>query len=156
VVTISSLRFQFLAWLTSAPHCTTLHNTLHHIATYCNTLQHTLLHRIRQGGDTIVPTLPFPFITHLSTVVQHTLQHTLQHTATYCNVLQHTATHCNTLQHTLLHRIRQSGDTIVLTLPFPFITHFSHDRFARLFLPVCCSVLQCALQRFAAGCSVFS
>jgi len=50
---------------------------MQHIATHCDTLQHTL------------------------NTLQYTSTHsnTLQHTPTHCKTLQHSATHCNTLQH---------------------------------------------------------
>ena len=59
-------------------------NTLQHVATLYNTLQHTHL-------DTrVIQCLCAP-ATHCNT---------LQHTTTHCITLHHTATHCNTLQHT--------------------------------------------------------
>jgi len=59
-----------------------------HIATRCNTLQHTakyyetLRHAFRRPSE----------ISWFEYEIQK-----LQHTATHCNTLQHTATHCNTV-----------------------------------------------------------
>jgi len=74
--------------------CNTLHLTLQHTATPCNTLQHTVTH-----CNTLQHTA-----THCNTL-QHTAAHCnlLQCTTMHCNTLQHTATHCNTLQHTATH-----------------------------------------------------
>jgi len=58
---------------TATQHC----NTLHHIATHCNTAK-------------------------ASSKKMHT-NVALPCTATHCNTLRHTATHCNTLQHTAPH-----------------------------------------------------
>ena len=87
-----------------ASHCI----ILHHIVTYCNTLQHTATH----GGVVFLSSDVRGFgVSRLGlnaphcTTLQHTATHcnTLQHTATHCNTLQHTATHCNTLQRTATH-----------------------------------------------------
>jgi len=56
-----------------SPHC----NTLLRIETYCNTLQHTHIHKLMWS------------------------HHVATHFNTHRNTLQHTATHCNTIQHTL-------------------------------------------------------
>jgi len=63
-----------------------LHDTLHHIASYCNTLQHTATH-----CNTLQHTA-----THQNSGAIHCI--ILHHTATLCNTLQHTTTHYNTMQ----------------------------------------------------------
>jgi len=70
-------------------------NTLQHVATHCNTPQHTALRmHARVCPDTHTP----------PNVCMHTSSACtrLQHTATHSNILQHTATHRNTPQHTAL------------------------------------------------------
>ena len=56
-------------------------NTLQHITTHGNTLQHTAIHYSHTGA-------------HWST---------MQQTAAHCNKLRNAATNCNTLQHTAAH-----------------------------------------------------
>jgi len=104
---------------------TTQHNTLQRIATYCDTLQHTLHSALQYSatqtcnGTIGCASVWLIFLVHtpcntLSHTATHcnTLHYTLQHTTTHCNIdanisrrytLQHTATHCNTLQHTATH-----------------------------------------------------
>jgi len=97
-------------------------NTLHHAATYCNTLQiHCEPTATIAGVKTRAlhcSTLQHT-ATHCSTLKDaathcNTLQHILQRTATHCNTLQHIATHCNTLQHIATHcnRLRHTADPL--------------------------------------------
>ena len=66
-----------------AIHTATRCNSLHHIATYKRTQNHS------------------EYLAYVTPVRKHTATHcnTLQHTATHCHTLQHTATHCYTLPH---------------------------------------------------------
>jgi hypothetical protein len=74
-------------------------HTLQHIATHCNTLQHTTCHGIAHlFCNTLQHTATHCNIPTLRTMERST------HTATHCNTLQHTATHCNTLEHAATHR----------------------------------------------------
>jgi len=102
----------------------------------------------------------------------------LQRTATHCNTLQHTATHCSTLQHTAAHNTLQHTAAtcgqfssklwlwrmcarwrILVTDLAPWKIKF---RPFRLYVAVCCSVLQCVavccsvLQCVALCCSVYT
>jgi len=95
--------------------------SMQHIATHCNTLQHTATH---YGGCAVHARVLRVRMCVLATSLQHIATHcnTLLHSATHCNkelwrracvssphvqhnavpgnTLQHTATHYNTLQHT--------------------------------------------------------
>jgi len=70
---------------------------MQHVATHCNTLQHTSICLCNvcwlQNTATLCDTL------------QHTTTHcnTLHNTTTHCKILQRTTAHCNTLQHTSTH-----------------------------------------------------
>jgi len=78
----SSRRNRIFSWLHTPPRphlAFSVHSTLQHTATHCNTPHHTATH-------------------------SSTPQHIARHTASQCNTLQHTASHCNTLQHTHLYR----------------------------------------------------
>ena len=107
--------------------------TLQHIATHYNTLQHTATrssrhtyvgawhtHTYKYAHERVSYGICMPHITHMNesrtTYVclrSHTsfaqysrvydIHSRLNHTTTHCNTLQHTATHCNTLQHTATH-----------------------------------------------------
>jgi len=100
-----------------------VHTTLQHTATHCNTLKQAAAH-----CNTLQTTA-----THCN-ALQRTATHcnALQRTATHCNALQRTAAHCSTLQHTAAHcnthRCLDGLDMI--------------DGFS-----VCCSVLQCVAVR---------
>ena len=74
--------------------CRGVRETLHHIGTQCNALQHC--------NSSLLCVMKF--MRHYN-ILQHTAAHCsiLQHTATHCKTLQHTATYCNTLQHTAPH-----------------------------------------------------
>ena len=92
-------------------------NALQHIATYCDSQQHNILHQpdthYRGSSQYTARTATCcNTLQHTTAAPPNALQHTasLQRTATLCNTLQHPATscnalpwllptHCNTLQH---------------------------------------------------------
>jgi len=83
------------------------HNTLQHITTGCNKLQHTAQHTATHIHRSVLLCSPTPY---------DTAQH-LQHTATRCNTLQHAATqcsthcatHCNNMHNTLQHTFAEAA-----------------------------------------------
>jgi len=86
-------------WGLRSTHC----NTLQHVATCRNTLQHTLhTNRDLKAGccpmRTAEPTLQL--IATRCNALQHAVTHcnTIQHAATQCKSLQHNAAYCSTLQ----------------------------------------------------------
>jgi len=97
IATISNTLQHNESWHSS--HCT----TLQHTATHCNTRRHTTTHcNTLQQSLRIVAT---------SQLLQHNTTHcdtlqltaTLRHTAIHCKTRRHIATHCNTLQHIATH-----------------------------------------------------
>ena len=86
-----------------ATQCNTPQHTappLPHTATHCNTLQHCYL-----DESLLIVATPSNMATAHCSTLQHTATccNMLQHAATCCNMLQHSILQCNTLQHTATH-----------------------------------------------------
>jgi len=138
--------------------------TLHHTASYRNTLQHTAPHccgsarasgQQSPGFTTNCNTLQ-PTATH-SITLQHTATHctTLHHTAPHYTTLHHTAPHCITLHHTAphcttLHHTAPHCDTSHHTAPHcrshgplpPWSFQVRNTTVMRC-VAMCCRVVQC-------------
>jgi len=118
-----------------------------HIATHCDTLQHTAalcntLHRVLLAVTEDNPHAQHPCCVH--TIPRC---NTLQHAATHCNMLQHTEKHCSTPQQiaTYCACCREKKNRTKRSYLVAMIQNLDVLQCCSVLLcvAVCCSVLQC-------------